>query len=107
MQPQNILYSQNNLEKKRTKLEVSCSLASDYTTKLQKSKQCISGTKKTHKSMEQNREPINKPTHLQSINLQQRRQEYTIGKRYKNRLKDLKIRLETIELLEKNKGRTF
>ena len=57
--------------------------------------------------MEQNREPINKPTHLQSINLQQRRQEYTIGKRYKNRLKDLKIRLETIELLEKNKGRTF
>lgn len=30
--------------------------------------------------MEQNREPRNKPRHLQSINLQQRRQEYKIGK---------------------------
>ena len=30
--------------------------------------------------MEQNREPRNKPTQLQLINLQQRRQEYTIGK---------------------------
>ena len=87
MEPQKILYSQNNLEKKRIKLVVSCSLTSDYTTKLQQSKQCISGTKKTHRSMEQNREPINKPTHLQSINLQQRTQEYTIGKRFKNKLK--------------------
>ena len=31
--------------------------------------------------MEQNREPRNKPTHLCSINLQQRRQEYTMEKR--------------------------
>ena len=35
----------------------------------------------THRSMEQNREPRNKPTHLRSINLQQRRQEYTMEKR--------------------------
>ena len=34
--------------------------------------------------MEQNREPRNKPTHLQSINLQQRRQEYKMGKTYEN-----------------------
>ena len=32
-------------------------------------------------STEQTREPRNKPTHLQSINLQQRMQEYTIEKR--------------------------
>ena len=31
--------------------------------------------------MEQNREPRNKPIHLWSINLQQSRQEYTMGKR--------------------------
>ena len=30
--------------------------------------------KQTHRSVEQNREPRNKPTHLWSINLQQRRQ---------------------------------
>ena len=37
--------------------------------------------KQTYGSMEQNRQPGNKPTHLWSINLQQRRQEYTMGKR--------------------------
>ena len=37
--------------------------------------------KQTYRSMEQNREPRNKPTHLWSINLRQRRQEYTVEKR--------------------------
>ena len=37
--------------------------------------------KKIYWSMEQNREPRNKPTHLQTINLQQTRQEYTMEKR--------------------------
>ena len=37
--------------------------------------------KQTHSSIEQNREPRNKPTYLWSINLQQRRQGYTMGKR--------------------------
>ena len=37
--------------------------------------------KQRYAPMEQNREPRNKPTHLQSINLQQRRQGYTMGKR--------------------------
>ena len=41
----------------------------------------ILAQKQTHISMEQNREPRNKPTHLQSINLQQRRQEYAMKKR--------------------------
>ena len=34
-----------------------------------------------NKSMEQNRMPRNEPTLIQSINLCQKRQEYTIGKR--------------------------
>ena len=37
--------------------------------------------KQTYGSMEQNREPRNKPTHLWSINLRQRRQGYTMGKK--------------------------
>ena len=37
--------------------------------------------KQPYGSMEQNREPRNKPTHLEPINLRQRRQEYTMKKR--------------------------
>ena len=37
--------------------------------------------KQTSRSVEQNREPGNKPTHLETINLQQGRQEYTKEKR--------------------------
>ena len=37
--------------------------------------------KNTHRSMEQNKESIYKPMHLQSVNLQQRRQEYTKDKK--------------------------
>ena len=37
--------------------------------------------KQKYRSMQQNRKPRNKPTHLQSINLLQRRQEYTMEKR--------------------------
>ena len=40
----------------------------------------IKPAKQTYGSMEQNREPRNKPTHLWLINLQQRRQDYTVGK---------------------------
>ena len=34
-----------------------------------------------HRSTKQNREPRNKLAHLKSVNLQQRRQEYTMEKR--------------------------
>ena len=37
--------------------------------------------KQTYGSMEQNREPKNKLTHLWTINLRQRRKEYTVEKR--------------------------
>ena len=37
--------------------------------------------KQTYRAMEQDREPRNKPMHLWSINLRQRRPEYTMEKR--------------------------
>ena len=37
--------------------------------------------KQIYRSMGQNREPRNEPTHILSINLWQRRQEYTMGKK--------------------------
>ena len=37
--------------------------------------------KQTHRSMEQDRKPRNKSTHLRSINLQQRKQDHTMKKR--------------------------
>ena len=41
----------------------------------------VQAQKQTHRSLEQNRKPRNKPIHLWSINLQQRKQEYTMEKR--------------------------
>ena len=41
----------------------------------------ILAQKQKYKSMGQNRKTINKPTHLWSINLGQRRQNYTMGKK--------------------------
>ena len=37
--------------------------------------------KQKYRSMEDGRKPRNKPKHLRSTNLQQRRQEYTIGEK--------------------------
>ena len=49
-----------------TKLEESDSLMSDYTTKLQSSKQHSTGQKQKYRSVELDRNPRNKPMHLWS-----------------------------------------
>jgi len=67
METQKILNSQTNLKKEK-QLEESDSLTSDYTTKLQPSKQYGIGTKKEkHRSTEQDRKHRNKPTHSWSL----------------------------------------
>ena len=53
---------------------------SENIRKLQESKQCSTGIKSNKWIMEENRETRCKPTHLHSINLQQRKQEYKMGK---------------------------
>ena len=72
--------------RKRTKLKVSHSLVLNYTTKLQYSKQYGVGTKtgagtKTDMQIKGTEQPRKKPTLLWSVNLQQRKQKYTMGKR--------------------------
>ena len=57
-------------------MEVSYSQISGYTIK-----HYVLTQKQTHKLMEQDREPRNRPMHIWSINLQQKGQEYTVGKR--------------------------
>ena len=62
-------------------LEESAFLTSDYTTKLQSSRQYGTGTKTEYRPMEQDRKPINKPMHLWVPYFEQRRQEYTMEQR--------------------------
>ena len=61
-------------------LEESTCLTSGYTTKQQSSRQYGTGERQKHRSMEQNRKPRDKSTHLWIPCLQQRRQEYTMEK---------------------------
>jgi len=50
-------------------LEKPGSLTSDYTTKLQSTKQYGNGTKQKYRSVEQDRKPRIKPMHLQTTDL--------------------------------------
>ena len=52
------------LRKKKMELEESDSLTSDYTTKLQNRNNMVLTQNQTYRSMEQDRKPRNKPTHL-------------------------------------------
>ena len=59
--------------------EESCCLTSDYTKKLQSSREYGTGTKTEYRLMEQDRKPRNEPMHLWEPYFRQRRQEYTMG----------------------------
>ena len=81
IETQKTLNSQNNLEKHKQSWR---SHAPWFQTLLQSyinQNSMVLAQKETYRSMEQNREPRNKPTQLWSINLWQRRQGYTMEKR--------------------------
>ena len=80
MEPQKTQNFQNNPEEPKTsrrhnspRLQTLQSHSNQYSVVLV--------PKQTYRPMEQDREPRKKPRHLQSINLQQRMQEYKMGKR--------------------------
>ena len=68
--------------KKRTKLEdITIPDFRQYPQSYGNQNNMVLAQKLMYGSLEQNIEPRNKLTHLQSINLQQRRQKYTMEKR--------------------------
>ena len=69
METQKTPNSQSSLEGKKTELEESGSLTSDYNTKLQYQDNMVLAQKQKYRSMEQDRKPRDKPTHLWSTNL--------------------------------------
>ena len=80
METQKIPNSQNNLEKEqswRNHTPWVQIIIQSYSNQ----RSMTLAQKQTHISMEQDREPRNKPMHLWSITLWQRRQEYTMEKR--------------------------
>ena len=76
MEIQKTLNNQSNWGR-RMGLEESVCLTSDYTTKLQSSRQYGTAQRQKYRSMEQNRKPRDKSTHIWTPYLWQRRQEYT------------------------------
>ena len=80
MEPEKTLNSQSNLEKAKQswgyhdfRLRVMLQSCCDQNS-------MVLAQKQTHRSMGQNRKPRNEPTTIQSINLQQPRKEYPMGK---------------------------
>ena len=69
METQKTPNSQSSLEGKKTELEESDSLTSDYTTNYSNQDNMVLSEKQKHRTMEQNRKPSDKPTHLWSTNL--------------------------------------
>ena len=64
MERQKNLNSQSNLEKEEWNWKESAFLTSDYTTKLQLSRQYGTAERQKYRSVEQNRKPRDKSTHL-------------------------------------------
>ena len=66
---------------RRMKLEYLTCLTSDYTTNHSHQDSTVLAQRQKYRSMEQNRKPRDKSTHLWTPYLWQRRQEYTMEKR--------------------------
>ena len=81
METQKTLNSQNNLEKEEQSWRNQALWPQTLLQSYSNPNSMVWAQKQTYRSMEQDRKPRNKPKHLWSINLQQRRQEYTMEKR--------------------------
>ena len=78
-QTQMTLNNQNNLEKGKQN-GVSHSLISNLPQSYSNQTSMDPAQKQTHMSVEQHREPRNESTLIRAINLQQKKQDYTMGK---------------------------
>ena len=81
MEPQNTQNCQSNPEEKEQSWRHNSSRLQTILKSYSNQNSMVLTQKQAYRSKKQNTEPRNKPTHLQSINLQQRRQEYTMEKR--------------------------
>ena len=81
MKPQNTLNSQNNLEEEKQAWRHQNSRLQLMTQSCGDQNSMVLAQKQTHRSVEQNRKPRNKPTIIRSITLQQSRKEHAMGKR--------------------------
>ena len=80
IEAQRTLNNQGSLEKEEQNWGSHCPRFWTMLQRYSNQRSIVLAEKQTHRSTEQNREPRNKPTHLWSINLWQRRQEYTMEK---------------------------
>ena len=81
METQNALNSQGKLEKERQSWKNQAPWLQTMLQSYTHQNSVVLTQKHKYRSMEQDRKPRNKPIHLWSINLQQRRQEYTMEKK--------------------------
>ena len=81
MEPQKTLNCQSTLDEKEQSWRYHRPRLQTIYYKATVKNSMVLAQKQTHRSMEQNTEPRNKPMHLWSINLPQRKQEYAMKKR--------------------------
>ena len=81
MERQKTLNSQNNLEREEKSCKNHALWLQTILQSYSHQNSMVLAQKQTHRSMEQNRESRDKPMHIGSSNLRQRRQEHTMEKR--------------------------
>ena len=77
MEPQKTQYCQSNPEEKEQSWRYNPSRLQTILQSYSNQNSVVLAQRETYRLMEQNRVPRNKPTHLKSSSLQQRKQEYT------------------------------
>ena len=81
MKTQKTLNSQSNLQKEKQSWRNQAPGLQTILQSYSNQDSMVLAQKQKYRSIVQDRKPRDKPTHLWSINLQQRRQEYTMEKR--------------------------